>query len=195
MTARFTLIASGATSATRRSAFPLDEPLEDKAMAQAAAMAGKVRDAERIWCGPDASARQTAAAMGLTAEVDPRLRHLDFGRWAGKGAEELMTADPSAVAAWLSDPAAAPHGGESLLDLIGRVGAWLNEQVSRTSRGIVITDGACICAAVVHVLQAPPKSFWRIDIPPLSFTSLSGREGQWRLRSAGCRFKDSAVGD
>ena len=195
MTARFTLIACGATSATRTAAFPLDEPLEDKAAAQASAMAGWIGEADRVWCGPSAAARQTAAALGLTAEVEPRLGDLDVGRWAGKGPEELMSAEPSALTTWLTDPAATPHGGESLVDLVTRIGAWLEEQAPRTGRGLVICHGACISAAVIHVLRAPADAFWRIDMPPLSLTRLSARDGKWRLSAAGIRFKDSAATD
>ncbi len=195
MTARFTLVACGSTSATRSAAFPLDEPLEEKAAAQAAAMAAEIGDADRIWCSPALSARQTAAALGLTADPDPRLGDLDFGRWAGKGPEELMQAEPGALVAWLTDPAAAPHGGELVVDLVGRIGGWLDEQERHTGRGIVISHAACICAAVIHVLRVTPEAFWRIDIAPLSVTSLTARDGQWRLRSAGCRFKELAIYD
>jgi broad specificity phosphatase PhoE len=195
MTARFTLIACGATRATRAAAFPLDEPLEEKAAAQAAAMAGEIGDADRVWCSPAASARQTAAALGLTADPDPRLGDLDFGRWAGKGPEELMQAEPEALVTWLQDPAAAPHGGESVVDLVLRIGGWLDDQASHAGRGIVVTHAACICAAVIHCLKVTPEAFWRIDIAPLSFTSLSARDGQWRLRTTGGRFKDSAIDD
>jgi broad specificity phosphatase PhoE len=195
MTVRFTLIACGATRATRSAAFPLDEPLEETAAAQAAAMAGEIGEADSVWCSPALSAWQTAEALGLAAEADPRLADLDVGRWAGKGPEELMQAEPQALATWITDPAAAPHGGESVVDLVRRIGGWLDEQGRHTGRGIVITHAACICAAVIHCLKVTPEAFWRIDIAPLSFTSLSARDGQWRLRAAGSRFKDSAIAD
>jgi hypothetical protein len=35
-------------------------------------------------------------------------------------------------------------------------------------------------------IGAPPQSFWRIDIVPLSMTRLSGANGRWSLSSAGC---------
>ncbi len=195
MTARFTLIACGATRATRTANFPLDEPLEERAAAQAATMVGEIGAADRVWCSPAASARQTAAALGLTADPDRRLGDLDFGRWAGKGPEELMTAEPQALITWLQDPAAAPHGGELVVDLVRRVGAWLDEQQRHGGRSIVVTHAAWICAAVIHCLKVTPEAFWRIDIAPLSFTSLTARDGDWRLRASGCRFKDAAIDD
>jgi hypothetical protein len=36
---------------------------------------------------------------------------------------------------------------------------------------------------VVHAIRATPASFWRIDVPPLSRTVLSGRPSSWTLRS------------
>nr|EIF93375.1 phosphoglycerate mutase [Streptomyces tsukubensis NRRL18488] len=37
-------------------------------------------------------------------------------------------------------------------------------------------------AAVVHALALPPEAFWRLDVPALTVTELSGREGRWNLR-------------
>ena len=192
---RFTLIASGATQAARKGAFPLDEPLDAKALAEAKAAAGEIGDADRIWCSPALAARQTAEALDLKAEIDRRLGNPDFGRWAGKGAEAVMAAEPAIVAGWLGDSTSAPHGGESLVDLVRRIGGWLDEQGRHAARHIVVCHATCICAAVVHVLAAPPEAFWRIDIPSLSFTSLTEQEGQWRLRASGCRFSNAAIGD
>ena len=36
---------------------------------------------------------------------------------------------------------------------------------------------------MVHAILATPQSFWRLDVPPLSRTVLSGRPGTWTLRT------------
>jgi broad specificity phosphatase PhoE len=93
---------------------------------------------------------------------------------------------PEAVALWLDDPAASPHGGETILSLMQRVAAWLTGEQTQQQQTIVVTHATIIRAAIVHALGAVPQSFWRIDIAPLSITRLSGADGRWNLVSAGC---------
>ena len=46
-----------------------------------------------------------------------------------------------------------------------------------------MTHPAVIRAAILVALDAPPKSFWRIDIAPVSHTVLHlPRAGSWTLR-------------
>ena len=39
-----------------------------------------------------------------------------------------------------------------------------------------------IRAALVHALDLPPRTFWRLDVAPLTATELSGRSDRWNLR-------------
>ncbi|MFC4857723.1 histidine phosphatase family protein [Actinophytocola glycyrrhizae] len=176
MTTRLVLVCHGATSATRRAAFPADEPLEHPA---------PVPDpprADLVLCAPHTRCRQTAAALGLTPHQDDGLRDRDYGAWRGRTLDEVTASDPAAVHAWLTDPAAAPHGGESTQDLLARVGGWLDALPRDHHRIVAITTPAVIKAAVVRAIAGTPASFWRIDVPPLSRTELSGRAMSWTLR-------------
>jgi broad specificity phosphatase PhoE len=56
------------------------------------------------------------------------LRECDYGRWAGKRFSEIVVDEPDAANSWLNDLTAAPHGGESILDLMGRVATWLGDE-------------------------------------------------------------------
>ena len=179
--ARLTLICHAATSAVRSAAFPLDEPIERTGAAKARALANALRKPDRAFASPASRAAQTAQALGLSAAPDDALRDCDYGRWAGCRLDALEAAEPQAVALWLSDPAAAPHGGESIVDVLARVGAWLDARSLEPGHGIAVTHAAIIRAAIVHVLQAEPRSFWRIDIAPLTRVTLSGGGGVWRL--------------
>ncbi|MFE0754384.1 histidine phosphatase family protein [Inquilinus sp. NPDC058860] len=185
MPTRLTLICHGATAATRSGAFPADEPLEERALPRAAALKPMIRRADRAWTSPALRARQTAAALGFDAVSEPALRDGDHGRWAGRRLEEIQAAEPDGVIAWLADPDAAPHGGETLSDLLRRAAAWVDARAGDGGHGVAVTHAAVIRAAILHGLDAPASSFWRIDIAPLSLTELShdGRRWAWRASS------------
>jgi broad specificity phosphatase PhoE len=186
MTARLTLICHGATGAMHKFTFPGNEPLEERSRDQAAALAGGLPRADRYWTSPELPARQTAEALGLQANPQPLLRDCDYGRWRGHSFDDICAREPEAVATWLNDHAAAPHGGESLLALMQRVTTWLDDEQTNHGRSIVITHASVIRAAIVCAIGALPHSFWRIDVMPLSCTRLSGTDGRWNLVSTGC---------
>ncbi len=185
MPTRLTLICHGATAATRSGAFPADEPLEERTLARAATLKPMIRRADRAWTSPALRARQTAAALGLDAVAEPTLRDVDSGRWAGRRLEEIQAEEPDGVIAWLADPEATPHGGEALSALLGRAASWLDARAGDGGHGIAVTHASVIRAAILHALEAPASSFWRIDIAPLSLAELShdGRRWAWRASS------------
>ena len=137
----------------------------------------------RCWTSPSLRTRQTAEALRLVATVEPVLRDCDYGRWTGRTFEDVQAQEPDAVAEWLHDPGAAPHGGEPFLDLMARVAGWLDAQGGTSGKVVAVTHAPVIRAAVVHALEALPRSFWHIDIAPLSVTTLSGNRGRWTLAS------------
>jgi broad specificity phosphatase PhoE len=180
---KVTLIAAAATSTARRAAFPSDTPLDGGGTRRAARpSAGPAAGWERVLISPQVAARQTAEALGLVGETVPALSDCDYGRWAGRSLEAVGSAEPEALAAWLEDEAAAPHGGESHRQLRARVGQWLDGVAALGGRTIAVTHAAVIRAAIVHAIEAGPRSFWRIDIAPLSRTLLTHSHDRWRLR-------------
>jgi broad specificity phosphatase PhoE len=186
MTARLILVCHASTDAVRKAAFPSNEPLDDIGRTRAAALAGHLPRADHSWTSPELRTRQTAEVIQLTAIVQPLLHDCDHGRWAGSTFDDVLAREPEAVAAWLHDPAAAPHGGESILHLMHRVTEWLAGEQAFHRRSIVVTHPAIIRAAIVHAIGAAPPSFWRIDVAPLSITRLSGTKDRWNLVSANC---------
>jgi broad specificity phosphatase PhoE len=137
---------------------------------------------------PELRTRQTAQALQVNAQVQPKLRECDYGRWTGSTFAAVGEREPGAVEAWLRDPAAAPHDDESIAAFIRRVGAWLAEEQAHDRRFLVVTHATVVRAAIVGAVEAPPQSFWRIDIRPLSVTRLSSGGGRWRLVSSGCEL-------
>lgn len=172
---RLTLLSHGMTAALRTARFPLDEPLEARALH--AARTVTLRTPDHALTDASTRCRQTADALGLDTVVDARLADLDTGRWRGLGLDAM---DPAELGAWTTDPSAAPHGGESVLNLLERVRSWL--RALPDGRTTAVTHPAVVRAVLVNIMAADPVSFWRIDVPPLSSTSLHGHGGRWTLR-------------
>jgi broad specificity phosphatase PhoE len=184
---RLTLICHASTAAVRAAAFPLDEPIDQPGRAKAAALtadlASHLGRVDAAWVGPELRTRQTAEALSLAATVDPALRDIDLGRWAGRSFDAVLAAEPAAIAAWTGEPDAAPHGGESVIGLLGRVRPWLDALRQKTGRFVAVTHPAIIRAAVIVAIDSGPASFWRIDVAPLCRVRIEGNQSRWTLRS------------
>ncbi|WP_104182517.1 histidine phosphatase family protein [Mycobacterium avium] len=170
---RLTMVSHAMTDAMACARFPLDEPLSDVGRGQVKKVGFKPKT---HLTSPERRACETAELLGLAASVEPRLADIDCGTWRGQAWEAI---DPRDLEAWLTDPGRAPHGGESIVALIERVAEWL-KSVSQPT--VAVTHPAVIRAAILLALAAPPESFWRIDIAPVSHTVMHLRDGRWTLR-------------
>lgn len=144
--------------------------------------------ADEVYAGPETAALRTASALGLTPVVVPALRDRQYGEWAGRELEELLTASPEAVAAWLDRPHTAPPGGETENDVITRVADWLGDLNQSGAEGqaerrtvAAVVHPAVVRAAVLYVLDAPAESLRHVDVRPLSVVHLSAHAGSWSL--------------
>ena len=174
---RLTLVAAAATAVTKLARFPQNEPLErpDDRLTPLRA--------DRVLAGPELRCAQTAAVLGVEAVEDPLLRDLGLGSWAGQDLPSLVAADPAALQGWMTDPAAVPHGGESLSALVGRVAELLADDFPHQT--VAITSPWMLRAAVTHVLEASPLKMFAIDIAPLEAVHLTRRRSGWQLRGIG----------
>lgn len=129
----------------------------------------------------------TAIGLDISASISEDLCDCDFGSWRGRELGQVQKEDPTGVVSWLTDPAAAPHGGESIEALVKRVKGWLDRQRD-TGHTIVVTHPSIIRSAIVLVLNAPLQSFWRVDVAPISLTDLRYNGSIWTLRSAGTKL-------
>lgn len=184
---RVMLVSPALNPALREARFDGDTPLDPSG----AHAARHLPAADRYAAGASARCRATARELSLgdpgTLEVAPA--GWGSGRWSGRRMDEAA-AEPEAVAAWASDPEAAPHGGESLRGLLDRGGAWPEAGAgdggtAPPARGVVrllaVVEPAVVRAAVTHALALPPAAFWRLDTGPLTLTTLTGRPGRWNL--------------
>ncbi|MFB4309828.1 histidine phosphatase family protein [Actinomadura sp. GTD37] len=167
------LIRHATTAAMREARFPAADDADAGGLARARALAGSLPDGP-AWTSPARAARQTCAALGLDARPVAALAEADHGSWAGVRYADV---DPGELDAWLSDPGAAPHGGESRRELAARVGAWLAGRPS----GVAVCDVGVIRAALCHALGLSVRAADRIDLAPLSTTRLAAARDGWRV--------------
>ncbi len=177
MATRLTLVTHAPTAATRRGAFPDDEEVEPGALPGPCAVRARL-----VLTGPELRCRRTATALGWAGAVDQAFADLDAGRWRGRSLEAL-TDDAAGAAAWLADPTAAPHGGESLADLVVRVGRAIDARSWPDGRSVIVTSPLVVRAALVHLLRAPLPLLFAFDVGPSTAVTVSGHGGRWVLRS------------
>ncbi|MCZ7413366.1 histidine phosphatase family protein [Streptomyces sp. WMMC897] len=194
MRARLTLLAAARSAPLLDTRFDDDRPLDDAGWLELRRLApafGPLAAAELRYCSPSAGCRDTGRALGLAPLAQPALRDCDMGRWTGRTLREVMALEPRAVAAWLADPFAAPHGGESLAGFIARVGSWLDTRpVPEPGRGdasggegsiVAVAEPAVVRALLCHALTASPGAYWHLDVRPLATVALTAHAGQWTV--------------
>ncbi|MEV5875940.1 histidine phosphatase family protein [Streptomyces sp. NPDC052101] len=195
MPLRVTFVAAARSAPLLAERFEDDRPLDRAGWDEVQRVAGELvplAAAELRYCSPTPRSRATGDALGYAPLVQLALRDCGMGRWSGLTLGEAMAREPDAVDAWLADPRATPHGGESLLDFITRVGGWLDTRPAEDGGRIVaVAEPSVIRAALVYALKAPPSTYWNIDVRPLSMCTVTGRAGRWNLRFDGAPAQPS----
>jgi broad specificity phosphatase PhoE len=181
MSMRLHLLCVASTPSIRLASFPSNDPLDAQGRKALEAFAGVLPTFDKSWISPNVSAVQTSEILGLHSETNPMLRDCDFGRWAGQSLADVQTTEPDALATWLRDPTAAPHGGESFADAVNRVQAWMDGLLSASASALAITHPTIIRAAIVSAFGAGPHALRHIDIAPLSRAKLSSDGRRWTL--------------
>ena len=183
---RLTFICHAATASQREGRFPLPE---ESIEAGTKARPSPNRLLGPLICAPERRTVETALLLSPHAPAAQALQDCDFGTWKGKSLREIQLHDPRGTAAWLCDPGARPHGGESLAKLCERVGAWL-DAFREPGHTVAVTHVSVMRAAALHVLGAPFPAFWRIDIQPMSAIDIRFDGRFWTIRSLNERLPD-----
>lgn len=131
---------------------------------------------------PEPACRATAEQLGSEVTIVPGLAGGDFGRWTGRTLVDVGVAEPTALATWLSDPYAAPHGGESMAAMLTRVAAYVEGTDWPEGRSALVVTPIVARALVVHALGAPAEMISRIDFAPLGRAVISRSGSGWRLQ-------------
>lgn len=185
MSVRVSLVAAARSSSLLGERFEDDRPLDEAGWHEvrfAAPALIALGAAELRYCSPTPRSRATGDALGFAPLVQPALRDCGMGRWRGLTLADVTAHEPAAVDAWLADPRSAPHGGEPLLAFISRIGGWLDTRPACDGAIVAVAEPAVVRAALVYALNAPPSSYWNVDVPPLSTVTLTGLPRRWSLR-------------
>jgi broad specificity phosphatase PhoE len=177
---RLLLVRHASTDAVRAAAFGADEPLDVRGRIAAAHLAARLPRADVVLASAARRAAETASLAGLVVAGEAP-GECDFGTWSGRTLRSIAESDEAGVRAWMTEPDAAPHGGESLTAMLARVRSWLDALASGDGTAIAITHAGVVKAAVVAALDAPPLAFWRIDVSPTSITELHAHDGRWTV--------------
>ncbi|HVY14803.1 MAG TPA: histidine phosphatase family protein [Rhodopila sp.] len=116
--------------------------------------------------------------------VEPGLIEQSLGEWQGLPHAELPArlALP-AHAFWPLAGHEKPPGGESMVDVIARVGDAL-ERLAETHAGrdvVIVSHGGAIRGAVAHALDIGPDNALHLSIMNLSLTRLDRTPRGWRV--------------
>ena len=138
-------------------------------------------------CGPEPASRQTAALLGATAAtVEPLLAEADLGGWTGRRLADVAAEDPDGLRAWLEDPGARPHGGETTAELVERLRTLLDRPWAPGHRAWVVAP-LVARALVVAALGAPASVFPHVDVAHGGRAQLSRSGTRWRLQELAAR--------
>lgn len=172
---RLTLIAPGPTTGTRASVFG------DAGSLLAAPGNLPIRAGRPVFRGPEPACAETVASRPDAVVLD-ELRGPDFGDWTGLGLEQVLMQDPAGLQRWIADPAAAPHGGESLVQHLERVTALLDAYGWPEQGAAVVASSFTVRAACLHALAAGPGSLAHLDVAPGATATISRHAETWRMQ-------------
>lgn len=179
---RLILVCAAATPELRRGGVPNNESLDKRGIAEATKLAPLLPEAATYWTSPMPCAVQTAKALGWRAKPLEALRECDYGSWAGQRLNEIEKTDLDGLKAWLTDPQAAPHGGESIMTVVQRVNDWLDNCNGKTPIAAV-THSSVISAALVRARRLTIDKYMEIGVAPLSLTELRRDGDRWSVTS------------
>jgi broad specificity phosphatase PhoE len=155
-----------------------------------AALAARLPQPARWVVTPLQRTRHTAEAIfaaGHPAQelaVEPGLAEQHLGAWQGISHEELTRRlrDPPHPF-WPHGAEERPPGGESIADVIARVGpvieGWAAREAGRDV--VIVAHGGTIRAAVAHAMGLSPHQALMLSVKNLSLTRIERHGADWRV--------------
>ena len=110
----------------------------------------------------------------LSLFPSPEIREFSYGRWEGMTHREVEEADPDLYAEMLKrNEDFAPHGGESLRDLMARVGGFVSrlKEAHPNDDNVLITGhGGSLRVLLMCLLELPAPAAWRFLLATASLS-------------------------
>ena len=165
-----------------------DTPLNERGRAQARQLADELsgEGVSAVYASDLMRARETAeiiaGRLGRPVALDPRLREVDIGGWAGLTMPEIETRFPDDVERWRTgDPRHAFDGGESYAAMGERVVAAV-EEIARRHSGedvVVVLHGGPIRALLARAagITYEEQRHRRAHLDNCGFIRLGVRDG------------------
>lgn len=131
-----------------------------------------------------AEAIQEAGYGPVPMDVEPALIEQNLGEWHNMPHQELpqhLRLAPHPF--WSISATECPPGGESMLDVCGRVGVTL-DRLAEAYEGqniVAVSHGGAIRAALAHALRIHPETALHFSIQNLSLTILERLDEGWRV--------------
>ena len=153
----------------------LDLPIDEVGRAQAAAITSLIPTVDRLVSSPSLRARQTAAVLGVAAELDERWLEMDYGDLDGVALTDVA---PDLWLQWTTDPDFRPPAGETLREMGTRVYAACDDllEAARHQHVVVVTHATPIKAAMAWALGVDVAITWRSHVDQASITTVAIRE-------------------
>ncbi|MFQ5505202.1 MAG: histidine phosphatase family protein [Planctomycetota bacterium] len=138
-------------------------------------------------CRARSGAELIAAAHGLEVRLDPRLREIDRGSWAGRSIQAVEELSPGGFQRYKEAPMSfREHGGESHGDLLERVRPALIELADR-HRGeeiLAVTHGQVMRVLLAWVLGISGPASMRVMTSYGGLTTIDRfPDGDWVVQA------------
>ena len=127
-----------------------------------------------------------ALPRSLAVTPMPTFLDIDYGDWQGRSYQEVQQANPEGFACWFDTPhLAIIPGGETLLQLAGRVAETMRDIVTRHRGDTVLLVGHDTVNRVLLMLalDLPLSRFWHLRQDPCAVNIVTHDEGGWRVVS------------
>ena len=173
MATRILLVRHGETAWNRGEVFRgrADVVLDDTGRLQARALRAALlpHGPVAVYASPLSRAVETARIavepLGLSVRTEEALIDIDYGRWQGRGREEVRSAEPDLYDRWLRAPETVTFpGGESLAAVRDRALPALLEIAERHPGETVLVVAHRVVNKVLlcEILGAGLGAFWRV---------------------------------
>jgi len=134
-----------------------------------------------------ATAGIIAQPLSLAVVAMPSFLDINYGDWQGRSYQEVQQADPEGFARWFGAPhLAVIPGGETLLQLAGRVGETMRTIVARHLGETVLLVGHDSVNRVLLLLalDLPLSRLWHLRQDPCAINLVTYHDGDgWRVLS------------